>query len=49
MMPAPYSADLRWRVIWFVMLSRGQLAAVRKAVSVGILSKHNVDRSENVI
>ena len=26
MMPAPYSADLRWRVIWFVMLSRGQLA-----------------------
>ena len=29
MMPAPYSADLRWRVIWFVMLSRGQLA-VRK-------------------
>ena len=39
MMAAPYSADLRWRVIWFVMLSRGQLA-VRKAVSVG---------SENVI
>ena len=38
MMPAPYSADLRWRVIWFVMLSRGQLAAVRKAVSVGSLS-----------
>ena len=32
-MPAPYSADPRWRVIWFVMLSRGQLA-VRKAVSV---------------
>ena len=34
MMPAPHSADLRWRVIWFVMLRRGQLA-VRKAVSVG--------------
>ena len=33
-MPAPYSADLRWRVMWFVMLSRGQLA-VRKAVSEG--------------
>ena len=32
MMPALYSADLRWRLIWFVMLSRGQLAAVRKAV-----------------
>ncbi len=31
-MPAPYSADPRWRVIWFVMLSRGQLA-VREAVS----------------
>ena len=29
-MPAPYSADLRWRVIWFVILSRGQLA-VREA------------------
>ena len=48
MMPAPYSADLRWRVIWFVILSRGQLA-VRKAVSVGSLSKHEVDGSENVI
>jgi len=48
MMPAPYSADLRWRVIWFAMLSRGQLA-VRKAVSVGSLSKHDVDGSENVI
>ena len=30
-MPAPFSADLRWRVIWFVILSRGQLA-VREAV-----------------
>ena len=39
MMPAPYSADLRWRVIWFVMLSRGQLA-VRKAVSVGSLEEN---------
>ena len=47
-MPAPYIADLRWRVIWFVMLSRGQLA-VRKAVSVGSLSKYDVDESENVI
>ena len=35
-MPAPYIADLRWRVIWFAMLSRGQLV-VRKAVSVGSL------------
>ena len=34
MMPAPYIADLRWRIIWFVMLSRGQLA-IHKAVSVG--------------
>ena len=49
MMPAPYSTKIRWRVIWFVMLSRGQLAAVRKAVSVGSLSKHDVDRNENVI
>ena len=48
MMPAPYSADLRWRVIWFVMISRGELA-VRKAVSVGSLRKHDVDGSENVI
>ena len=48
MMPAPYSADLRWRVMWFAMLSRGQLA-VRKAVSVGSLSKHDVDGSENFI
>ena len=51
MMPAPYSADLRWRVILFVMLSWGQLA-VRKAVSVGrlgSLSKHDVDGNENVI
>ena len=49
MMTAPYSAELRWRVIWFVILSRGQLA-VRKAVSVGsLLSKHDVDGSENVI
>ena len=48
MMRARYSADLRWRVIWFVMLSRGQLA-VRKAVSIGSLSKHDVDGSENVI
>ena len=48
MMPAPYSADLRWRVIWFVMLSRGQLA-VRKAISVESLSKHDVDGSEIVI
>ena len=48
MMPAPYSADLRWRVIWFVILSRGQLA-VREAVSVRSLSKHDVDGSENVI
>ena len=48
MMPAPNSADLRWRVIWFVMLSRGQLA-VRKAVSVWSLSKNDVDGSENVI
>ena len=48
MMPAPYSADLRWRVIWFVMLGRGQLA-VRKAVSLGSLSKHDVEGSENVI
>ena len=48
MMPAPYSADLRWQVIWFVMLSRGQLA-VCKAVSVASLSKHDVDGSENVI
>ena len=48
MMPAPYSADLRWRVIWFATLSRGQLA-VRKAVSVGSLTKHDVDGSENVI
>ena len=49
-MPAPYSADFRWRVMWFVMLSRGQLA-VRKAVSVGpgSLTKHDVDGSENVI
>ena len=30
-MPAPFSADLRWRVIGFVILSRGQLA-VREAV-----------------
>ena len=48
MMPAPYSADLRWRVRWFVMLSRSQLV-VRKAVSVGSLTKHDVDGSENVI
>ena len=48
MMPAPYSAELRWRIIWFVILSRGQLA-VRKAVSVGSLNKHDVDGSENVI
>ena len=48
MMPAPYNADLRWRVIWFAMLSRGQLA-VRKAVSVRSLSNHDVDGSENVI
>ena len=48
MMPAPYSADLRWRIIWFVMLSWGQLA-VRKAVSLGSLTKHDVDGSENVI
>ena len=50
MMPAPHSADLRWRVIRSVMLSRGQLA-VRKAVSVGSLNKHkhDVDGSENVI
>ena len=47
-MPAPYSADLQWRVIWFVMLNRGQLD-VRKAVSVGSLSKHDVDVGENVI
>ena len=45
MMPAPYSADLRWQIIWFVMLSRGQLA-VCKAVSLGSLSKHNVDGSQ---
>ena len=32
----------------FAMLSRGQLA-VRKAVSVGSLSKHDLDGSENVI
>ena len=48
MTPATYSADIRWRVILFVMLSRGQLA-VRKAVSVGSLSKHDVDGSKNVI
>ena len=48
MMLAPYSADLRWQVICFVRLSRGQLA-VRKAVSVASLSKHDVDGSENVI
>ena len=48
MMPAAYSADLRWRVIWFVVLRGGQLA-VRKAVSVGSLSKHDVYGSENVI
>ena len=48
MMPAPYSADLRWRVIWFFILSRGQLA-VCEAVTVGSLSKHDVDWSENVI
>jgi len=48
MMLAPYSVDLRWRVIWFVILSRGQFA-VREAVSVGSLSKHDVDWSENVI
>ena len=48
MMPAPPGADLRWRVIWFAMLSRVQLA-VRKAVSGGSLSKHDVDGSENVI
>ena len=48
MMPALYSADLRWRVIWFVMLNRGQLA-VRKAVSVGTVSKYDVDGSGNVI
>ena len=47
-MPAPCGADLRWRVMWLVMLSRGQLA-VRKAVSEGSLNKHDVDRSENVI
>ena len=47
MMPAPYSAGLRWRVILFVMLSRGELA-VRKAVSVGSCN-HDVDGSENVI
>ena len=47
-MPVSYIANLRWRVIWFVMLCRGQLA-VRKAVSVGSLSKHDVDESENVI
>ena len=46
MVPAPYSAELRWRIIWFVILSRGQLA-VRKAVSVGSLNKHDVDGSEN--
>ena len=42
MMPAPYSADPRWRVIWFVILSRGQLA-VCEAVSVGSLTKQDVD------
>ena len=46
MVPAPYSAELRWRIIWFVILSQGQLA-VRKAVSVGSLNKHDVDGSEN--
>ena len=30
MMPAPYNADLRWRVIWFATLSRGQLAVRRR-------------------
>ena len=48
MMPAPYSADLRWRVIWFFILSRGQLA-VCEAVTVGSLRKHDVDWSENVV
>ena len=47
MLPAPYSAGLWWRVIPFVMLSWGQLA-VRKAVSVGSLTKHDVEGSENV-
>ena len=50
MTPAPYSADLRWRVIWFVMLSRGQLA-VRKAVSVGSANTTSTEArtsSENV-
>ena len=38
MMPAPYSADLRWRVICFFILSRGQLA-VCEAVSAGKLKQ----------
>ena len=44
MIPAPYSADLRWQFIWFVMFNPNP-----KAVSVGSISKHNVDGSENVI
>ena len=39
MMPAPYSADLRWRVIWFVMLSQGQLA-VRFCNHLSIIQSH---------
>ena len=37
---APYSADLRWRVIWFLMLSRGQLA-VRFCNHLSIIQSHH--------
>ena len=33
-MPAPYSADLLWRVTWFVILRRGQYGSTWSSISI---------------